>query len=412
MLKRCCFIPLLVLFIACTNELDYDMPTNNANTEKANVTVGLSLDLLSDLQYDPMLKSGNSVSADEPTIKTAINRNFQCLVLKQVNNLWIVDTLFIASFQGITDRGISYSVIDQLPEHKIDLTLRPGHYRMTVVLNSSILPRNGQITPGKIVNDGSSDEWPMLFSYPGQALYKQWGDELNLSYEIFSGMEEFDVIKQTELSDAPISPVQVTIPMTRKVGKLRFAIKDEPEETERINQLLDPNDKYSLERNTAHWTRYRLKAVNGSVFPSGLNVLDEAYYNPDPAQQLTEIAGLDASIGKLVTSPVNNAEYVIATEYGSSCIGVYFFTDRNNPNPIDIEITTDFVSTGSSFGGNKFVLDNPVYSQIKHNQITGVVFGITEEIGRDQDGMNVIKLRTIDEDISQLFSPYLEWEFR
>lgn len=411
MIKKIYFIPIIILFVACTNELDNEDITNNISSQKPNVSIGLSLDIFSDTEFNPMLKSTNQqLKADEEnSVKTFINDNFHCLVLKQIENLWIVDTLFTASFSG--KQGYRHPIIDELPDHLIELILRPGHYRMTVVLNSTILPLNPEIVAGKIVNDGSPDQWPSLFSYPPQTTYKLWGDEFNLSQEIFAGMIEFDVEKQTELSSEPITLVKKTIPVSRRVGKFRFAIKDEPEETERINKLLDDDNQYQIERKMNHWIRYRLKAKEGNVFPSGLNVLGEAYYNL--AKPLKEISGLDATTNNLIKSPSNNAEYIFATSYGSSCLSIYFFTDRNNPDPIEIEVTPDFFANGQAVYGNQFELDFSVNSKIEHNKINGVVFGITEDIYRDIDGsgMNIIKLRVIDEDISTLFPPYFEWQY-
>lgn len=171
---------IFILLLACSepDENDSLINRNIMGKDKVNVSLSLSLpemQLEGNTDYRPMSSraAGN--------IRSIIANSYKCLVIKEIGDKWYVDTL---TQRKLTTAGTyaQVSITDDTRFNDLQLTLRPGHYRVLVVLNPRSTVWNPNLIPGAIVK-GAADTIAHAYTYsyqtdPFLCKYRQTGGTL------------------------------------------------------------------------------------------------------------------------------------------------------------------------------------------------------------------------------------------
>ncbi|MCD8182598.1 MAG: hypothetical protein LUE99_05320 [Bacteroides sp.] len=112
------------------------------------MTVNLSLSAIPKIHIDDNTDYCPISSRATENVRSIIANNYKCLVMKEIDTKWYVDTL---TNRNLTDAS-KYSevkVTDETRFNDLQLTLRPGHYRVLVVLNPLCGKWNADLVPGR-----------------------------------------------------------------------------------------------------------------------------------------------------------------------------------------------------------------------------------------------------------------------
>lgn len=382
---------IFILLLACTERDETDSLINREIMGKDLVNVSLSLSSLPEMKiegntdYRPMGTRANSGN-----VRSIINNVYKCLVIKEIGDKWYVDTLMQPT---LTDSRIDkLKVTDDTRFNDLQLTLRPGHYRVLVVLNAQATKWNTALVPGAIVK-GETDTVAHAYTYyyqlqPG---FSNVGLR-ELGSEIFAGTAEFTVSKTTDLHSKPVIG-DTKINLSRKVMMMRYLLKIIPSEKEGVNF-----------RDTQYTVFATLKATQSDKpFCDGLNCWGDAYYNkPNPTRELKTCTCL----GTYSKEAANGKRYMIF--YGLPTISSPFvFSDDKIQVPYEL---TEIKITGQ--------VDEPRYRYpapisnltLQNNTIQPVVFRTTDIIKDPEIYPNSeVTLEHLEDESKQdLFDPYFE----
>lgn len=383
---------IFILLLACSERDETDSLINREIMGKDKVNVSLSLSSLPEMEiegntdYRPM-----GTRAGSGNVRSKINNMYKCLVIKEIGDKWYVDTLLQPTLTN-NSRFDNLKVTDDTRFNDLQLTLRPGHYRVLVVLNDQATKWNTALVPGAIVK-GESDTVAHAYTYsyqldPG---FSNIGLR-ELGMEVFAGTAEFTVSKTTDLhSKLVIGDTKINL--SRKVMMMRYLLKNIPSEIETFNF-----------RETQYTVFATLKATQSDKpFCDGLDCWGDAYYNrQNPTRELKTCTCL----GSYFQKAANGKEYMIF--YGLPTItSPFVFSDDKIQVPYEL---TEIKITGQ-VDEPRYTYPAPIPSLTLHkNTIQPVVFRTTDKIKDPETYPNSeITLEHLEDESKQdLFDPYFE----
>lgn len=353
------------LLLACSepDENDSLINRNIMGKDKVNVSLSLSLpemQLEGNTDYRPMSSraAGN--------IRSIIANSYKCLVIKEIGDKWYVDTL---TQRKLTTAGTyaQVSITDDTRFNDLQLTLRPGHYRVLVVLNPRSTVWNPNLIPGAIVK-GAADTIAHAYTYSYQTdpFYANIGKR-EVRYEVFAGTAEFTVEKTSGLHSNPVNG-NTHIAFARKVAQLRFLLKDEESKENKFNFVT-----------TQHTVYATLKATQTeNPFCDGLDCWGDAYYNHrTPTTEIEICTNIDPNWRVAKTG----IQYKMISGH-VTIYSPFVFTD--DTRQVDYQLEAFKIAGQSGQGGFTYVYSQPIYGlKLKNNAIRQFVFRTTDEVDPD-----------------------------
>ena len=373
------------LFWACSEQEENESLINSAikGEETVDVNIGLSLSpevyLNGSTDYQPM-----STRAGEKVLAIFQNR-YNCLVMKEINNTWYVDTLMkpFLTDAGIWDR-VYYTANTKFKD--LQLTLRPGHYKILAVLNPESGTWNPGLVPGAIVkNQEDSITHAYTYYFEPTSNFGNKGKR-QVTSEIFAGTADFEVAKTNDLHSNPING-NIKIHFTRKVMNMRLLLKDNGNKDENSTNFIKTSYKFVAS----------LKATNSGIFCDGLDCWGKAYYNrPKPTTELEICSWRIAS---------NNSQYHM-TAHNATVYSPYVYTDDEQP----ISYQIDSLHIAGQSGNYSYVYRQPIKNlTLINNTIQQVVFQATDEVAPKPSSRGEVTLEHLEsEDSMELFDDYYE----
>lgn len=384
-----------ILLSACSEQEENMSLINNAITEKESINVRLSLSSIPEIQTEGNTDYRPMFTRAEGNIRAKIAKEYKCLVMKELNEIWYVDTLMKPSLsENVNWRNI-IEVRDDTKFNDLELTLRPGHYRVLVVLNPRFTIWNPNLVPGAFVkNEPDTITHAYTYYYQPLSIYGNQG-KLELHEEIFVGTADFIVEKTSDLHSASVKG-NTTITLTRKVMQFRFLLKNQPS---------DGTNKFNF-KNTPHTLHATLKApASGQPFCDGLDCWGNAYYNRhNPTREMNICTSL---LGKWHTA-ITGQEYQMIGP-GSTIYSPFVFSDNTKKVPYQLEKIKIYGQSGSD--GFVYVYNQPIPDLVlENNTIQQIVFRTTEEVDTEASKpQRQVTLEYLKEESAQnLFNSYYE----
>lgn len=357
---------IFILLLACTERDETDSLINRELIGKDEVKVSLSLSSLPELEiegntdYRPMgTRAGNN-------IQSKIYNKYKCLVLKRIGEKWYVDSLLNRTLTNIYEAPYEDKTLDITKDFKfndLQLTLRPGHYRLLVVLNSKAVKWNQNLIPGAVVKN-EADTVTHAYTYALQTSIKHYinYNKIQLNREIFAGTAEFTVNKTSDLHSPSISG-DTRIPLKRKVMQLRFMLKDY--EINTINF-----------RDTQHTIHTFLVPTDPEKpLCDGLDCWGDPYYNhKTPTMSMELITDLHDN-WRLAD---NGEQYKIAA-YNVTKFSPFIFSDNSKTIPYQLER----IKVLGKAGAGELTYEYPQTIPdlvLKDNSIQQIMFQVTDNI--------------------------------
>lgn len=384
----------LILLPACSEWDENDNLTNRERMEEEKVDVCLSLSLAPEMQIEGNTDYRPMSARAAGNIRAKLTNSYKYLVMKEIDSKWYVDSLLTRT---LTDAPVwSTKKIDVTDDTKLKdlrLSLRPGHYRILAVLNSSAVEWNSRLVPGTAVYNGPDSithAYTYKFHRSTDPWYANYGKR-EVNYEIFAGTAEFNVVKTSDLHSNPVNG-NTHIRFTRKVMQMRFLLKNQP-----IDKGLNFKD-------TPHTIFATLEADDPNrPFCDGLDCWGNPYYNH--ISSTTELP-ICTDIDSDWREAKNGNQYKMI----SGRVTIYspfVFTDSTRQVPYHLK---DIMISGQA-GGNIYVYKEKIPDLIlKHNTIQQIVFRTTDEVDPDiSKPQRQVTLEYLkDESEEDLFDPYYE----
>lgn len=351
-----------ILLLACSEQEDNGSPVDSSIMGKDKVTVNLSLSSIPEIQID-----GNTdyrpTSRAAGNIRSLIANNYRCLVMKKIGTQWYVDTLTNRTLTEVS-KWSQVKVTEATKFKDLQLTLRPGYYRVLVVLNPQSGVWNKSLVPGAVVkNETDTVTHAYTYSFQTDSHYANLGRR-QVRYEIFAGTAEFTVEKTSDLHSTAVNG-NTHITFTRKVAQMRFLLKD---------HLSVPNNfNFSDTQHTVYAT---LKATDPDrPFCDGLDCWGNAYYNhTTPTRELEICTDLDPNWRMAKTEN----QYKIISGH-VTIYSPFIFADDLKEVPYQLD---NIKVTGQS-GEGGFVYVYPPFIPdlvLTNNTIQPIVFQTTGEV--------------------------------
>lgn len=364
-------------------------PENHMVSLPLSLAPGIGVDGKTD--YEPM-----STKADDP-IKTKIDNICYCLVLKEIESNWYVDTLLQVQLDKDKSLYGTLSIDADGPIGNIEMVLRPGHYRILAVANGSNVKWNSALIPGYPVKGEtiSEKEIPYAFTY----LIEESPSFQNVGYrsllkEIFTGTYQFTISKTGNLHADPING-NTAIFLTRKVSRFRILLKEGA----------SPQYQHVFLK-TDHFAKLVLKAKGDTPFCDGVNCWGNAYYNQqNPTFELPMYISTD---GHWRTATQSSSSYQMVVPGRSTYPAALIFTDETKTDGILYDITLSRMTAQSP--GFTYYYDETIPDHILYpNSIDGIVFQTTDVAKDIGTGYPSIRLQQVPgEDAVTLFDPFFE----
>ncbi len=389
-----------ILLLACSEQEENNSLVNNAIMEKDKMDVCLTLSSIPTLEIEGNTDYRPMSTRADGDIKALIENVYKCLVMKEIDGVWYVDTLTERKLlehpkEGEIINKVSSEYVgvkDGMEFTPLRLTLRPGHYRVLAVLNPRSGNWNPALVPGAVVK-GEADTVAYAYTYNYQKGNYTNEGRREVHDEIFAGSAEFTVKKTSDLHSTPING-NTHIIFHRKVMRMRFLLKNHD----------SPNFNFS---NTAHTVYATLKATDPKkVFCDGLDCWGDAYYNQQqPTTEIPMSTDLDLNWR---LSVINKEEYKMSSHH-VTVLSPFVYTDSTTTVPYLID---EIKITGQS-GGSGFIyfyLSQIPDLILKDNTIQQIVFQTTDQVlgggyGKEWE----IALEYLKEESSEkLFEPYYE----
>lgn len=384
----------LILLPACSEWDENDNLINRERMEEEKVDVCLSLSLAPETQIEGNTEYRPMSARAAGNIRAKIQNQYKCLVIKKIDNKWYVDSLIN---RKLTDASLwtNLKVTDDTKLNDLQLSLRPGHYRILAVLNPSSVEWNPRLMPGEVVK-GGSDTISHAYTYRFQRslvpYFANYGKR-QLSSEVFAGTAEFTVEKTPDLHSNPVNG-NTHIRFTRKLMQMRFLLKDQTS-----------NEGFNFNK-TQHTVFATLEADDPKQpFCDGLDCWGDAYYNHTASTtELPICTDTDANWREAK----NGNQYKMISSH-VTIYSPFVFTDNTCQVPYHLK---DIIILGQSGqGGFTYVYKKSIPDLIlKHNTIQQIVFRTTDEadpnISAPQWQVTLEYLK--DESAEDLFDSYYE----
>lgn len=412
MKKIILLISLAVGIYACQQDWTAESPlpadpgTESRETaEKVPLSFRISLpsEVLGNTTLEPMSRAGSEENLSK------LDNAYKAVLIKYTDSKWIIDTVISGWIDtslvthypwGSTSNELYVKKNTPLPT--VQMALRPGLYKMGFFLNVLQMRWNEALKPGYVVSENpsitSQDNLPhaYLFGIQTSTDYQNL-NYINMNREPFAGMATFEVGKNNDLH-TPGSQPTIDIPMIRKVARMRFLLKTNPD---------FPNSKDGRAfSNTAYTIYATLKSDASHPFCDGANVLGGVYYAPTST---TTLRMMVSTSGKLSTSPENNASYYMMLPGGSTYLTPYVMIDETQTEGIPCNVKIEKI-TGQSGGWGYKMKDNTPDTPItiKPNSIHGIVIEVDFDTDPPEYLVAYAKL-VPGEDPDLLFPPFYEW---
>lgn len=357
---------IFILLLACTERDETDSLINREIMGKDEVKVSLSLSSLPEMKiegntdYRPM---GTRASGN---VRSKIYNRYKCLVLKEIGDKWYVDSLLERKLTNIKEsphENRTLDVTDDFKFNDLHLSLRPGHYRILVVLNSGAVKWNQNLIPGAVVK-GEADTVAHAYTYAFQTSIENYlnYNKIQLSREIFAGTADFKVEKTPDLHSIPISG-DTRIPLKRKVTQLRFMLKNYE-----INGIYFGDTQHTIHT-------FLVPTDPKKPLCDGLDCWGEPYYNhKTPTMSMELITDLHDK-WRLAD---NGTQYKIAS-YNVTKFSPFIFSDDSKTIPYQLER----IKVLGQAGAGEFTYEYPqTISELvlKDNSIQQIMFQVTDNI--------------------------------
>lgn len=365
--------------------------------ESGNYRCAIPLSLVSDLRIQEGTDYVPMYTKADDAIKTELENACHCLVLKKIDSKWYVDDLLQIPLDKSKSLYTTLTVGSDGTIGSIEMTLRPGYYRILVVTNGWGVEWNPALTCGYLVKDETAlqNATPYAFTYPVQkdAHYLNYGYR-SLAKEIFTGTYEFEISKTGDLHSAPING-NGQVNLTRKLSRFRILLKDTPSTDGRPNFNLS----------TAHYVYPVLKATGDVPFCDGIDCWGDAYYNRESPTYELPMCISTVEKAKVAT---NGASYQLILPKNSTYPAVFIFTDETKTEGIPYEISIAKILSNS--GGPTYYYDGAIQGHILYpNAIDGLVFQTTDQEKEGPGGLPSIKIEQVpEENAVALFPPFYE----
>lgn len=369
---------LFLLFFSCRE--DFEGIQNPAEEKTVPVTFALSLNNIEQAtEIHPMSRSDEP----DPIVKVQINNPYKVIVIKKTDSGWMIDDIVEPKLKNT-------AIYQSGPFSDLTLQLRPGEYKIAVLLNSNEMRWNPAIKAGAFVSDRpditETDDLPLACTYFKETLKNGYTYE-GLGQEVFTGNIQLTVEKNKDLS-TPGYQAPVTIRLERKVARFRY--------------LLQRNSEAGGPDLIA--TQYYLSGTyvpqNGQVLPDGLNILGGIYY--DRQHPRKEHKTYFSSItNNFYLSPLNGKSYSISTSNSTNYFP-FLLADPDIQEGLDCTLK-DIVIAAQS-GKPKYIPQEDFNFTLKNNTIFGLVY----ETLKQREAM-VIEVKQAEGNVSEIFDSYFEW---
>lgn len=357
-------VGICILFPACSDQEENEGLLNNTFKEDNTVDVNFSLSLLPTMNVEGNTNYRPMSTRAEGDIQVVLKNQYYCLIMKEIDNIWYVDTLVkknLTTGGAWTEIKVRDTLATNLPD--LQLTLRPGHYRLLVVLNPGSGAWNPGLVPGAVVKNGT-DTVACAYTYKFQEStnYANFGKR-EVPKDIFAGTTEFTIKKTSDLHSNPVNG-NTHITFYRKVMQMRFLLKDHP----------SPQQKYNFSE-TAHTVHATLKATQpDKPFCDGLDCWGDAYYNH--RQPTTEMEICTDLGGAWQDSKINTRYKMYANS--ATVRSPFIYTDETTTVPYQVDSIK--ISGQSGVGGFVYIYTEPIRNLIlKNNTIQQWVFQTTDQ---------------------------------
>ena len=376
---------------ACHKE-DLSDTKNMKKTTNDYVPVSFSLKvdkpMINETEYVTMKNSKKSSE-----YKTMISHEYRLLIAKEVNSLWVVDTIIIGSFLPTNPIAKQYIYLTEnasLPT--VDLELRPGNYKAVFFTGSKSLNWQTNIKTNMIIDTIQ----PPLYCY-----YQTTGGgyvnsgEKQLSEEIFTGIQQFTIDKNDTLSNYQRT-IHKTIQLQRKVSKFRIYIK---------NEETSSGNEYFLSQGSPA-IKAIMTTTPGTYFCSGLDVWGDPYF--DTGNPLDRMVYCSYTLQNAISAD-NGSEYYIAIPRYASVYACYFLCDAQN----SLQVTVSGIDVSVSLGLPNYQYNIPIENvALNWNSINGLIFKPTDH--EDDSGPDIVFILDMEMESNvpantlDVFGPYYE----
>lgn len=350
----------LLLFACEQEEIGYYPSSTDIHRVSIPLSVASGLSLEEHSDYVPMsTKAGTEIEAE-------IDNLCRCLVLKEINSKWYVDTLLESTLNKDLSKYAVQKINTSGAIGTLDLLLSPGHYRILVAANTMKAAWNPALVKGyRVKEEGNSDEpIPYAFTYTTETDPNRPNYGFRCLYrEIFAGTYEFTVSKTGDLHSDPSNGNQ-SMSLSRKVSRFRLILKN----------TISPGNKFKF-LTTDHFAELEFKTTGNTPFCSGIDCWGDAYY--DPEEPLETFKMYLSTAGKWGKAP-NGSEYMMVRPKNSTYAAAFFYTDEKKTDGVHFYISP-FRLTGQS-GSFTYYHTQPIKDHILYpNSIDGIVLQTTDD---------------------------------
>lgn len=281
---------------------------------------------------------------------------------------------------------------DRLPAASFGFELRPGDYRIVVVLNPESSVWNKALVPGTVVADENNPalRTPPLISYliVGEGFMNKGYRMLNR--EVFVATADFTVPKSGDLHSAGIPAIPLKA--ERRVGKVRMLVKDKPSPIKGFTFMPTP-----------HFFRMIFTALD-QPFAEGIDALGGMYYSEEGLYQLPwfmSTMGFHTSGSSLYQLCQTN----------STAFSPFLFIGPE-AGDMPFEITVNTISGASD--GFTYLTDQVFTRTLAASRTTGIVFQTTD-VSEMDDSPYLVHVEEATDDqgnkerAEKLFDAFYEW---
>ena len=363
-------IGMLTLIVSSCQQNDLITDINSQNgeeEEKAAISVALTAkeSLAFDTDYVPM---DSYADANEDYIR--VSNSFNYIIVKNIHEKWVVDTVgteYLArdsvniryNSNGEEIRTIKDDIImnGKDPLGKLSVLLTPGEYQIMIFTGQAnrYFNWNTDIKRGLVLT-GEGDPYACRYK-KGDSSFENRGLD-NLAEEVFYGRKTFTVTKTDDLHTSPTIN-NLTIPIERRVGKFRVAVK-----------YSDPVVTRTLNDSVIHAVIFDCIRTDGKPFASGLDPWGNLWYDSKTPLNAMKVYTYTYEHPFLAE---DNETYYLSTR-GVRIYAPYFFTEPGT----DIEIRVPSVFVSGKLGSPVSLYEAEQKHHIKHNTITGFIVKPTD----------------------------------
>ena len=334
------YITLLVIlaavFSGCTK--DESAGVNDPTLSGDGVTVSFKVGMQgiqTGTEIEPMSR------AEE--IRTFLLNPYKVVVIKEVESgsggeakkKWVVERVINQKWNSTYSANKQHPIYAGDVFDNFDLVLRPGTYKMLVVLSTTYAKWNLNIKEGLIVKDEENPDlapiYAITYGILTSSYYFQPGD-MSVD-DVFAGITDFEVVKQEEL-DTPGNTNVITVDAKRMTTSFSVWLKytDGGE--------FDYQTTYGVNR---VW--YRMTTTDSKGFSRGVNIFGEPYYIEDDPLQLIRTV---SEYRKNFILAGNNNSYLLPYVSTAVC-STYLYVDSSRTE--GVEYTLERVETNYQQGG-------------------------------------------------------------